>query len=99
MAGEENPCTNSIVTFVSFVLFGATPLIPTFIAHAQGLTHLNSTIIWATIGISILFLAILGFCKSRVGGLPWYISIPETIIIGAIAAGAAYGMGKALSGI
>jgi hypothetical protein len=27
--------------------------------------------------------------------MKWYVSVPETIIIGAIAAGAAFGIGKA----
>ena len=41
LAGGENPFTNSVVTFISFVLFGFTPLIPTLIAHAQGLVHMG----------------------------------------------------------
>ena len=74
------------------------PLIPTLIAHAQGLVHLSSAIIMWTIIVSVIFLAVLGFCKSCVGGLPWYLSVPETMLVGALAAGAAYGMGVALSG-
>ena len=98
LAGGENPFTNSVVTFISFVLFGFTPLIPTLIAHAQGLVHMNNAIIIQTIIISVFFLAVLGLCKSCVGGLPWYLSIPETLLVGALASGAAYGMGKALAG-
>ena len=98
LAGEQNPFTNSIVTFFSFALFGFTPLIPTLIAHAQGLTHLTSAIVLQTIIVSVFFLALIGLLKSCVGGLPWYCSIPETILVGALSSGAAYGMGKAFSG-
>ena len=98
LAGVENPFTNSIVTFFSFAIFAFTPLIPTLIAHSQGLTHMNNAILMQTIIISVFFLIVLGFGKSCVGGLPWYCSVPETLIVGALAAGAAYGMGKAFSG-
>jgi vacuolar iron transporter family protein len=98
LAGEESPFTNAIVTTISFMLFGMTPLIPTVIAKSQNLLLLNSTVILWTILVSIFFLGVLGFSKSLVGGLPWYISIPETILVGALAASAAYGMGKAFSG-
>jgi len=98
IAGDESPFINSIVTFFSFCIFGFMPLIPTLIAHAQGLVHLNASIIMWTIIVSVIFLAILGICKSCVGGFPWYISIPETIFVGALASGATYGMSVALSG-
>ena len=37
IAGEENPITNSIVTFLSFCIFGLTPIIPSIIAKIIGL--------------------------------------------------------------
>lgn len=40
----------------------------------------------------------LGLAKSCVGGMKWYVSVPETIIIGAISASAAFGIGKAFGG-
>jgi len=39
---------------------------------------------------------VLGLAKSCVGGMKWYVSVIETIIIGALAASVAYGIGKAL---
>ena len=45
LAGEENPFINSLVTFFSFVIFSFTPLIPTLIAHSQGLTHMTEAIL------------------------------------------------------
>jgi len=43
----------------------------------------------------VFFLGVLGLAKSFVGGMKWYISIPETILIGAIAAAVSYFIGKA----
>jgi len=37
IAGEENPFTNSIVTFFSFVIFGLTPIIPSIVAKGIGM--------------------------------------------------------------
>jgi len=76
IAGDENPFTNSIVTFFAFALFGLTPLIPTIIAQTQGATILTHSIFIYTIAVAAFFLGVLGFSKSMVGGLPWYISIP-----------------------
>jgi vacuolar iron transporter family protein len=98
LAGDENPFTNSIVTFFAFALFGLTSLIPTIIAQSQGALLITHTVFIYTIAVAAFFLGVLGFSKSLVGGLPWYISIPETILVGALAATAAYGMGKAFSG-
>ena len=98
LAGEENPFTNSLVTFFSFVIFGFTPLIPTIIARAQGLNAITNALVIQTILVSVFFLAVLGFGKSCVGGMPWYCAVPETLLVGALASGAAYGMGKIFSG-
>lgn len=56
---------------------------------------LDNTIIYTTIAVATFFLGVLGFAKSCVGGMTWYISVGETILIGAIASGAAFGIGKA----
>lgn len=95
LAGEENPITNSLVTFFSFALFGLTPLIPTIVASAQSLDTLDSGVVIATICTAAFFLGVLGLAKSCVGGMIWYISVGETILIGALASGAAFGIGKA----
>lgn len=95
IAGGENPITNSLVTFFSFAIFGLTPIIPSIVAKGIGMTTIEDSIVIATIVTSIFFLGVLGLAKSCVGGMKWYISIPETIIIGGLAAGTAYGIGKA----
>jgi VIT1/CCC1 family predicted Fe2+/Mn2+ transporter len=83
------------VTFFSFAVFGLTPIIPSIVAKGMGMTEIKDSIVIATICVSAFFLGVLGLAKSCVGGMKWYVSVPETIIIGAIAAGAAFGIGKA----
>jgi VIT1/CCC1 family predicted Fe2+/Mn2+ transporter len=95
IAGEENPITNSLVTFFSFAIFGLTPILPSIVAKGLGNDTIEQPVIIATIVVSIFFLGVLGLAKSCVGGMKWYISIPETIVIGALAAGTAYGLGAA----
>lgn len=56
---------------------------------------IETSIVISTIIVAAFFLGVLGLAKSCVGGTKWYISVPETIIIGAVAAGAAYGIGAA----
>ncbi len=68
------------------------PLIPFLIASANDLkVDYKYTI--ATISISFFFLFVLGFGKSFVTSATWYYSSAETIFIGAISAGAAFGIG------
>lgn len=90
---EENPFKNSLVTFFSFCIFGLMPLIPFLIASANDF-ELDSKYTIATISISIFFLFVLGFGKSFVTSATWYYSAAETILIGAISAGAAFGIGS-----
>lgn len=90
---EENPFKNSLVTFFSFCIFGLMPLIPFLIASANDF-NLTEKYTWATLSISLFFLFVLGFGKSFVTSATWYYSATETILIGAISAGAAFGIGS-----
>ncbi len=76
IAGEENPITNSLVTFFSFNIFGLTPIIPSIVAKGIGMATLESSITIATIVVAAFFLGVLGLAKSCVGGTKWYISVP-----------------------
>jgi VIT1/CCC1 family predicted Fe2+/Mn2+ transporter len=90
-----NAFKNSLVTFFSFAIFGLMPLIPVIVAYTHHSSVTNAYFA-ASIVVSAFFLFILGFSKSFVTGIKWYISVIETIIIGAVAAGVAYGIGRAL---
>lgn len=68
------------------------PLIPILVALANTL-QVDYRFAVASIVISVFFLFMIGFGKSFVTSASWYYSSLETIIIGAIAAGAAFGIG------
>ena len=68
---------------------------PTIVAKAKGSQSLDNGIAIATIVTAIFFLSALGVGKALVGGMKWYWSVSETVLIGALSAGAAYGIGKA----
>ena len=44
----------------------------------------------------MIFLGVLGLAKSCVVGQKWFYAVPETIFIGALSAGAAYGIGQTM---
>ena len=64
-------------------------------AKAKDLPTADTGIAIATICTAVFFLSVLGVGKSCVGGMMWYFSVTETVFIGALSAGAAYGIGLA----
>ncbi|WP_228028436.1 VIT1/CCC1 transporter family protein [Donghicola mangrovi] len=86
----ESPWQSGLVTFVSFVLFGSLPLMPYFIAEADGTTLMWS--VAATVGA----LAGLGTLRWRVTEDTALRAIGETVLVGAVCAAVAYGVGWAV---
>ncbi len=82
-----NPMVNGMITFVSFCLFGAVPLLP----------YLFKTEIYDTFYLSciatLIALGVLGYLRSRVTGRSMIKSILETVLIGSVAAFVAYFVG------
>ena len=72
------------------------PLIPFIVASVNNL-DVTTTIAGSSGLISLFFLFILGFSKSFVTAAKWWYSSIETIIIGAISAGIAFGIGFAFN--
>lgn len=95
VADEESPFINCVVTFFSFGIFGLMPLLPLIVAKGAKLPWKDIYILVSGI-LTFVFLFVLGFSKSLVTMTKWYWSCLETIGIGAICAGVAYGIGKAL---
>lgn len=56
---------------------------------------MDNGVAYATIVTAVFFLSALGVGKALVGGMKWYFSVAETVLIGALSAGAAFGIGKA----
>lgn len=92
--GTEYPALHGLITFLSFLLFGAIPILPYMLgavpADARPAVAVVST------GIALLLLGILRTFVTRQRPL---FGILEVLGVGAVCAFAAYGVGVALRGI
>jgi VIT1/CCC1 family predicted Fe2+/Mn2+ transporter len=93
----QSPLHNAVVTFISFALFGLVPLMAYLLVRF--LPALRGETFWMSAGLTGLTLFALGALKVRITGRRWFTSGLETLIVGGLAAGAAYGVGVALSGL
>lgn len=87
----DNPMKNALVTFFSFIICGFFPVIPFLIGLATD-AEVETLFYWS-IGVTALSLFCLGAVKTKVTGVKFWKSGMETLVIGAIAAGAAYLIG------
>jgi len=96
MSRKESPLKNAIVTFLSFIIFGFLPLAAYIAESFVDLPGEN----FATAGIlTLIALFTLGSIKGEISGKHWFKSAIETVVIGGLAAFAAYLVGYLLSGI
>ncbi|QPM89782.1 VIT1/CCC1 transporter family protein [Pseudooceanicola algae] len=89
---EDNPAINGLVTFFSFVLFGAVPLLPYFFFEA------SPRIFWYSVIATFSALAALGLLRWRTTGEKLLRTLGETIAVGAACALVAYLVGLLVSG-
>lgn len=93
---RKSPIKNATMTFISFIIFGFIPLL----AYVLQFFYSN---IGNAFGISIVLtliaLFVLGAVKSKITNKSWFMSGVETLIIGGIAAGVAYGIGFWVAGL
>ncbi len=94
---DESPIKNALVTFFSFGLFGFVPLV----AYVAGLFVPGFG--GATFEIACVLtgatLFALGALKVRITGRNWFKSGLEMLLVGGVAAAAAYAVGAALGGL
>ena len=95
---NDNPLRNGLVTFFSFIFFGSFPLIPFLIGLALEDVHISS-LFYSSLIVTLIVLFFLGAVKTKVTGVSLWKSGGETLLIGAIAASAAYMIGWALEPI
>jgi len=97
LADDKKPLTGSLVTFASFLIAGALPLL----SYLVGLfVEIPMNIaFYISIGLSGLALFALGAAKVKVTGLKPIRSGLEMLIVGGLAASVAYGVGVLLKGI
>jgi VIT1/CCC1 family predicted Fe2+/Mn2+ transporter len=94
---EPSPVINGVTTYVSFILVGLVPLLAYSVDVIFDL-GLNNLFAVATVLTAGAFVGI-GLLKSRVAQSHVPRAIAETLILGAIAAGAAYVLGDVLERI
>lgn len=85
----ENPVFTGLATFLSFMVFGAIPLLP-FILETDG--DPATTFVYSSIG-TFIALVLLGILKWRVIGERLTASLTEVILVGGTAAILAYFVG------
>ena len=94
---DESPLRNALVTFASFVVFGFIPLFAFVGALAFG-WFANSTFLVAAILTGVTMFT-LGALKVKVTGQNWLRSGLEMLLVGGVAAAAAFGVGVLLGGL
>ncbi|MBI2629063.1 VIT1/CCC1 transporter family protein [Candidatus Pacearchaeota archaeon] len=94
---EESPVKNAVFTFLSFFVFGLIPLV-IYIIHYLNSSFISNTFI-VTIILTAIALFLLGSFKVRITGKNWLYSGIETLVIGGVAASAAFLVGRALAGM
>ncbi|TDT63676.1 VIT1/CCC1 transporter family protein [Fonticella tunisiensis] len=94
---NESPLKNAIATFVSFIVFGFIPVLVYVISNfIPGLQKNTFTIACALTGITLF---ILGALKVKITEKNWFLSGLEMLVVGGVAAAAAYLIGTLLSGV
>lgn len=89
---ERSALLSGLFTFVAFFICGAAPLIPFLFGG------MRSSLFASTIMTAMVFFAI-GSLKSKWSTAPWWRSGLETLAIGLVAAGFAYGAGALLKNL
>ena len=93
---RPNPVRAAVVTFLSFIAIGVLPLIAFVVDYATQSDQSNP-FVWSAILTGVAFFCV-GAIKSRFVSDRWYWSGLETLFVGGIAAGLAYGVGLLLKG-
>ncbi|SDD77565.1 TIGR00267 family protein [Mucilaginibacter pineti] len=92
---EPNPnrATKSAFTIgVSYIVGGIIPLSPYLIIHTA------QEALYYSCGVTLICLFIFGYFKSKLTGQPALSGAFKVVVIGALAAGAAFGMAKLING-
>jgi VIT1/CCC1 family predicted Fe2+/Mn2+ transporter len=93
----DNPIKNGAVTFVSFIIFGFIPLFAFVGAKVFDWFATHTFLI--SIILTGITMFVLGAVKVKVTGRNWFKSGLEMLIVGGIAASAAYAIGALLGGL
>jgi VIT1/CCC1 family predicted Fe2+/Mn2+ transporter len=86
---DEVPWQNGVMTFASFVAFGAVPLLPYLLGGVGRAAFL------ASCAATFAALFLLGLLRWRVSTEPFHRSVGETLLVGGVCAVVAFGVGLA----
>jgi predicted membrane protein (TIGR00267 family) len=90
---DPNRATKSAFTIgLSYIVGGIIPLSPYLIIHTA------QEALYYSCGVTLICLFIFGYFKSKLTGQPALSGAFKVVIIGALAAGAAFGMAKLING-
>jgi len=92
---RKSPLKGALVTFVSFLVFGFIPLL----AYVLQLFFSIGDAFRISIILTAVALFVLGASKCKVTNRGWFKSGFETLVVGGVAAGAAYYIGYLISGL
>lgn len=94
---EESPFKNALATFLSFGLFGFLPIAAYVLSlFVPGLAAIQFELAVILTGATLFG---LGALKTAITGKSWFVSGLEMLLVGGIAAAAAYGIGLLLRGL
>mgnify|MGYP000995772933 CR=1 FL=1 len=88
---------SSLATFVAFIVIGMIPLLPFICAVFVDISSSNQ-FAWSIFATFSAF-ALLGLVRGKVTKKNLFMTALETIVVGGIAAGIAYGVGVMLKGL
>jgi len=94
---DESPVGNALATFLSFGIFGFLPIAAYVLALF--IPSLEAVRFPLACGLTGATLFGLGAFKTSITGKSWFVSGLEMLLVGGIAAVAAYGMGLLLGGL
>ncbi len=90
---QANRATQSAITIgISYIIGGAIPLSPYFFIHE------SQTALYYSCAITMVCLFVFGYFKSKVTGQPAFTGALKVLVIGALAAAAAFFMAKLING-
>ena len=94
---DESPLKNAFATFLAFGAFGFVPLLAYILSRLAARLQPHTFVIACVLTSLTLFA--LGAMKVRITGRRWLTSGLEMLVVGGIAAAAAYGIGHVLAGL
>lgn len=96
---KQSPLQRGVVTYLSFMFVGMIPLAVYVIDQLAGIDTPHSTKFAISASLTLLTFIVVGVLKGRVAEKHWLRATVETVLLGSIAAGMAYGLGDVLESI